>query len=293
MQLIHADLVHDARATLGEGPVWLADQQRLLWVDIEGQTVNRWDPATGRNAATPVGQRVGMALPADDGQIYYAGEHGLWRLDAEGRRTFLQDPEAGLPTRFNDGKVDPAGRLWAGTMSLVRQDHQGSLYRFDHPSRPAHRVLIDVTTSNGLAWSADRRTFYYIDTRRQRVEAFAYDDASGHLSGRRTVAAFVKSEVGSPDGMCIDDAGRLWVAHWGGGRVSCIDPATGACVAEVRVPAQNVTSCCFGGPQRDILYITSARQGTAEEVLTRLPHCGGIFAARVGTSGPPTTLLKL
>ena len=152
--------------------------------------------------------------------------------------------------------------------------------------------LIDVTTSNGLAWSADRSTLYYIDTRRQRVEAFAYHDASGQLSRRRTVATIVKSESGSPDGMCIDDAGRLWVAHWGGGRVSCWDPGTGCCLAEVRVPAQNVTSCCFGGPARDILYITTARQGTPEEVLARLPHCGGIFAARVGATGPGPVLLR-
>jgi sugar lactone lactonase YvrE len=283
---ISAELILDAHATLGEGALWDSRNQRLLWVDILGKKLHLFDPSTRQDRAIDIGQFIGTVVPRRSGGVMVAVYDGFAALDPDAdnvKLDFIADPEADSPdTRFNDGKCDPAGRFWAGTMSLKGVAQAGSLYvlNTDHTVR---RMLTGVTTSNGIVWTADARTMYYIDTRLKRVDAFDYDLATGNIANRRTVIT-VPPEDGRPDGMTIDAEDKLWVAHWEGGRVTRWDPTTGALLQTIRVPVARVTSCAFGGPDLDTLYITTAQPAEPDPAQ---PHAGGLFVARPGVKGVP------
>jgi sugar lactone lactonase YvrE len=281
------ELVVDARAVLGEGPLWHGGQGRLHWVDIEGGLLHIFDPTTGKDRALPVGTRVGTVVPRASGGLLLALESGFSFFDPEGGGlTPIADPEETLPTnRFNDGKCDPSGRFWAGTMDMELTPGAGSLYRLD-ADLSVHRVLDNVSISNGLAWSLDLRTLYYIDTPTRAVTAFDYDDATGAISRGRDVVS-VPEELASPDGMTIDAEGKLWVAHWGAGAVCRWDPNTGELMGTISVPAAHTTACAFGGDDLGDLYVTTARSGLSEAQLAAQPLSGGVFRARPGVRGVP------
>jgi len=282
-----ADLALDSRCALGEGPIWDEREQALYFVDIEGQALHRFQPASGERREWPIGQRVGAAvLTRDPGRMVLACHAGFFHLSlGDGTLTAIADPEADRPgTRFNDGKVDPQGRFWAGTMVMQGEKHSGGFYRLDADGS-AHQQLDGIQCSNGLAWNAAGDVLYYIDTPTGHVDHIPFDAASGTLGERRQHIA-IPAEDGHPDGMCIDDDGHLWIAHWGGEQVACYDPESKRTLHRVRVPAKNITSCCFGGPDRDVLYITSARNGTDTEAF---PQAGGVFSLRPGVGGPLPT----
>jgi len=199
----------------------------------------------------------------------------------------LSDPEQDRPeNRFNDGKCDPAGRFWAGTMlngAGESDPPHGSLYSLDAHHHVQHR-LSGVRISNGICWSPDKTTMYFVDSPNRWVDAFDYDDATGAIGNRR-VAVTVPREYGMPDGMTIDAEGMLWVAGWGGGQVSRWDPATGKFLETIAVPASQSSACAFGGPNLDELYITSARIGLDAATLAHEPHAGSLFVARPGVKG--------
>ncbi len=279
------ELILDCQSMLGEGPVW--HEGAFYWVDIEGETLNRMAPDGGDAKSWNVGQKIGCAVPAADGRWVGGMHHGLAWIDlAAGETEPICDPEADRPnSRFNDGKCDPAGRLWAGTMSMKGEGPVGALYRIESDGACA-RMVEGITTSNGLAWSSDRKTFYYIDTPTQRVDAFDYDVDTGDLSNRRTVISIEGG--GRPDGMCIDAEDHLWVALWEGFGLLRINPATGEVVDRLSVPVARVTSCCFGGADYRDLYITTARVGLSEkERRTEQPHAGSVFRVRLPVGGPP------
>jgi sugar lactone lactonase YvrE len=280
-----AELLLDAKATLGEGALWDSRRQRLLWVDIEGHTVHLFDPQTGVDEAIDVGQLVSTVVPRTRGGLMLGVHHGFAALDLSTRKLeVLADPESDVPeNRFNDGKCDPAGRFWAGTYSLARKTEAASLWCLD-TDLSVRRMLEGVTNSNGIAWSLDGTTMYYIDTATRRVDAFDYRVETGQISNRRAVVV-VPEELGKPDGMTLDAEGMLWVALWGGGRVTRWDPGTGKLLQTIHVPAARTSSCALGGPQLDELFITTARIGATEEELRREPHAGGIFVARPGVTG--------
>jgi sugar lactone lactonase YvrE len=282
-----AELVLDAKATLGEGAIWDAKLEILYWVDIVGCQVHVYDPATGQNRALDVGQYVGTVVPRRSGGLMLALHHGFASLDLEtGQVAVVADPEQDRPgNRFNDGKCDPAGRFWAGTLALDGTPEVAALYRLD-ADLSVHKMLDRVTCSNGIVWTADNKIMYYIDTAVRRVDAFDYDLETGAISGRRT-AFEVPTEMGYPDGSTLDSEGMLWVALWQGGAVSRWNPATGELLQVVDVPAPNVTSCAFSGPKLDQLYITSARNGLSEQALVDYPLAGGLFCAEVGVTGVP------
>ena len=285
-QTIPADLALDARALLGEGPIWDARIQVLYWVDIMGYKVHVFNPATGQDRAIDVGQPVGTVVPRRSGGVMAALRDGFAALDIEtGELTPIADPEAHLPgNRFNDGKCDPAGRFWAGTMRIAEdQKGAGSLYRLD-PDLSVHKMWTNITVANGIAWSHDAKTMYYIDTPTQRVVAFDYNVATGDIADPRPVI-HTPNGPGGPDGMTIDAEGMLWVAYWGGWRVVRWDPATGEALAIIELPVERVTAPWFGGPNLDELYITSARIGLSDDALAQQPHAGGIFVARPGVRG--------
>lgn len=282
------ELIADVKAELGEGPSWDARRELLFWVDIEGHQVHEYNPTDGTDRTIPVGRHVGAVVPMEDGGLLIAGRDGFYTLDPHtGELEAIAKPEhepAG--NRFNDGKCDPSGRFWAGTMSMKHESNKGALYRLDS-DKSLHTILDGVSTSNGLAWNADGSVLYYIDTPTLKVAAYDFDAASGTISNPRTAVEFPEGE-GYPDGMAIDAEGMLWVAHWGGWKVSRFNPATGERLMEIPVPAEQVTSCAFGGEELDELYITTARTGIPEDRLKEQPAAGGLFRVNPGVKGTPT-----
>lgn len=282
-----AELVIDAKAELAEGAIWDAASARLYWVNINDGEVHRYDPATGDDRCLNVGQPVGTVVPRTSGGVMLALKSGFAHLDTETEAlTLLCDPEEHDPTlRFNDGKCDPAGRFWAGT--ITGHDRPGIARLFClFPDLTARTMLTGVTNSNGLCWSLDERTLYYIDTPTQQVAAFDYDKVTGEIGNRRVVVQ-VPADLGHPDGMTIDAEGMLWVAHWGGWSVNRWDPATGRHLKAILLPASNVSSCAFGGPALDTLYITTAREHLTAADLAEQPQAGGVFQAKPGVRGVP------
>ncbi len=282
---MNAELLIDARAQLGEGALWDQRTHTLLWADITGGIVHRFNPASGASQHWEVGPYVGTIVLRASGGAVLATQNGFVALDFDtGTLTSLNDPESDVPgNRFNDGKCDPAGRLWAGTMSLHDEEHTGTLWRLN-ADLSCTAMIADVSISNGLTWSSDQRTFYYIDTPTFQVVAYDYDIDSGDIYNRR-IAIEVDRQEGGPDGMCIDAEDKLWIAHWGGGRVVRWDPHTGELMTRIHVPAAHTSSCAFGGPGLETLYITTAREGMSEDALAQQPHSGGLFVAHPKVSG--------
>ena len=280
------DVAVDAGADVGEGPAWDAARNRLLWVDITGPAVHSYDPASGTDVSTGTDTHVSAAVPAEDGSVILALRDGIARLREHEPIRMLASIEAGRPGgRLNDAKCDPSGRLWAGTMPYESAPGTAALYRFD--GTDVETVLSGVTLSNGMGWSPDARTMYYIDSATNAVDGFDYHDADGTITGRRTIID-VEPGGGMPDGMTVDDDGNVWVCLWGAGQVRCYLPS-GRLIATVTVPAAQVTSCAFGGPGGDQLYITSARYRLSEAALQRQPHAGALFVVDAGVTGPPAT----
>jgi sugar lactone lactonase YvrE len=273
--------VHDTCA-LGEGPFWFED--RLWWVDIDGSALHSVDGAGEDRVSHRFGQRIGAAAPLRGGGFVVGLEGGIGVFDpARGPVEILYAPERGVEgSRFNDGKCDPQGRFVVGTLNMTGRKNCSALYSLGE-NRSLEKLYAPVTISNGLAWSADGRTMYYIDTPTLEIAAFPYDPDSGRI-GSRSVVVEVPERMGWPDGMCIDTAGNLWVAHWGGTAVRCWSPATGECLAEIATPCTKPTSCCFGGPGYSRLFITSAR-GSGDE--TAHPLAGSVFVCEPGASGLP------
>jgi sugar lactone lactonase YvrE len=262
----------------GEGPLW--HRGRLLYVDIEHHKVVSFDPASGAEKVWEVGERVGTVVPREKGGLVIAGDNGFSFVDeTSGGVTRISDPEADIETnRFNDGKCDPAGRFWAGTMHLgPNRTATGALYVL-HQDLRVEKKFGPVTVSNGLVWTKDAGTVFYIDTPRKNVIAFDFDSSTGAISHERV--AFVTTEYsGVPDGMTIDSEDRLWVAFCHGGAVRCFDHA-GHCEAEILFPVREVTACAFGGPELKDLYITT---GTPPSNIERL--AGRLFVTRPGAKG--------
>jgi len=283
-----AELLFDAKAFLGEGPVWDSRAQTLYWLDILNKRIFanadlllQLDDLAGCLVPRKGGGFI-LALKADDGQRFsFAG------LDLDSAKlTLLSALENELPgNRFNDGKCDPRGRFIAGTMDLAEKDATGSLYSLDGKS--ITKLLSGITISNGMTWSADYKTFYYIDTPTREVKAFDYDIESGAIANSR-VAIYVNESLGWPDGMTSDTQGNLWIAMWGGAQVTKWDPNNGRLLEQIRVPALNVSSCIFGGKDLNELYITSARKDMDDAALRRYPLTGGVFRLETNVEGMPT-----
>ncbi|MFP6675699.1 MAG: SMP-30/gluconolactonase/LRE family protein [Pirellulaceae bacterium] len=287
MQKWSCECILDAKATLGEAPSWLEESASLLWVDIEQSRIGILDLATCQNRFIQLTSHVGVVVPTTKCDLLAATFDGFVRVDLEsGETTSIVDPESAFPrNRFNDGKCDPRGRFWAGSISYDRTPGAANLYALDAQCQ-VERKLEGVSTSNGLAWSEDESTFYFIDTPLRRVDRFDYDAESGNICNRQTIIE-VPEQIGKPDGMTIDREGMLWLGMWGGSSVTRWNPYTGEMVGRIAVPAERITSCCFGGPNYTDVYITSARTGLSDEALAKQPLAGGVFRASVGVAGYP------
>lgn len=290
MSMLQVELVLDARATLGEGPCWDERSGLLYWVDIAGKRVHAYNPVSGTNRSVQLDQMVGAAVVREAGGLVLAMERGFYTLDWESEElAAVADPEPGKTgNRFNDGKCDAAGRFWAGTMDKQEKSPTGALYCLEPDAhRTVRKAVEHVTVSNGLGWSPDGRTMYYTDSMTKRVVAYDFDLATGTLANCRT-AVTIPADGGFPDGMTVDAEGMLWIAQWGGWQVSRWSPHTGELLTAIPVPVERASSCAFGGPDLDELYITTARIGATEEELAKQPHAGSLFRVKPGVSGLPT-----
>lgn len=272
-------------ALLGEGPRWDAASGRLLWVDIEAGELHVFDPDGGADRAIRLGKRVGAAAPTENGGVLVAlaDELAVVDLGGESVRT-LVEIRHGDGMRLNDGACDPAGRFWVGSMALDYAPGQGALYRYSSDGG-LERMLDEVTISNGLGWSLDGTTMYYIDSMAYRVDRFDFDPATGAIADRRPFIV-IERGGGIPDGLAVDDEGGIWVALWGKGAIRRYAP-DGELDRVLSVPADKVTACCFGGDDGRSLYVTTASVELSPEQRAGQPLAGSVFVTEVDVSGPP------
>ena len=275
--------VYPAQAALGECPLWCGARQRLWWVDIEAPAIHCFDPATGENVTIPMDENIGcLGLRASGGFI--AGlRSGIWLLDAEGcKEKLIANPQLDTTiSRFNDGRTDPWGRFWAGTIYEPRDRPDAMLCRVDR-DLTCTRVAGDIKVSNGLAFSPDRKWMYHSDTPAHVIYRYPLDD-TGTPGPRERFHQFPFGN-GRPDGAAVDAQGFYWSALYEGGRVVRLSPA-GETVAEYLVPARCPTMCAFGGSDLRTLYVTSARHGRPAEELADWPDSGNLFAMQVDIPG--------
>ena len=294
------DVVVPAGAELGERPVWDAAGGCLIWVDIHAGRLHRHRPGAGDDVlaelAGPAGTvAVGAAAPRAGGGYVLAAADGFRFLRPDGSPESgpVRQPGMTGDVRFNDAACDPAGRLWAGTVAHDIRPGAGALYRLD-PDGTVTTVLSGVTESNGLGWSPDGRTMYYIDSGEDvpRVRAFGFDPVSGELGAASDLVTFPPGEAASagavPDGLVVDADGCVWVALWGGGAVHRYSPA-GDLLMVLPVPVSQPTCPGFGGPELSQLYLTTAWEGMGGPEREREPLAGHLLRADVGVRGLPAT----
>jgi sugar lactone lactonase YvrE len=271
---------------LGEGPVWDPARERVLWVDINAGRVHS---GTLRNGTVAPGasldfpETVGAVACAQDGRLVVAGQRDVYEVRPDGSRAHLAALlDAGRDSRLNDGACDPSGRFLVGSLALDGRTGEECLWQLGRDGAIA-TIDDDLTLSNGLGWSPDGATLYSTDTVPGVVWARPYEPSSGSW-GERAAALRIEDRSGSPDGLCVDDDGNLWIAIWGAGEVRCHAPG-GECLAVVSVPAPHVSCPAFVGPGQDTLLITTARDELPAEELERCPLSGHLFTARVGATG--------
>jgi len=276
--------IADVQAVLGEGPVWVAREAALYWLDIKGLKIFRLgDDGTRSEWPTPL--RIGSLAPRRSGGFIAGTEDGIAIVDPVADRfEIVANPESDLPdNRFNDGKVDRRGRFWAGSMDDGERQPSGTLYCVDQGLEIA-AVDADYKVTNGPAFSPTGNVMYESDSARQITYAFDVD-ANGAVSNRRTFLQFNAGD-GYPDGMTVDADGCLWIAFWDGWCLRRYSPA-GEWLETVKLPVQRPTSCTFGGPDMDRLYITSARRDFDEAALAMQPNAGALFMLTPGVRGIP------
>ncbi len=270
------------RSAIGESPYWDAAHDAVVWVDIGTRKVCRLEVETGRYRSWQMTEHIGAAVPRRGGGMVVALGAGFAAFDPEdGSLSMLAPLDLGdSQVQLNDCQCDRHGRIWGGTQG--EPPRAAHLYRLD-AGHGLTTVLDQVTVSNGIGWSPDDRSMYYVDSRERRIDVFDFDVARGTVNNRRPLV-HVPDEAGVPDGLCVDSAGMIWVALWGGGAVRRYRP-DGGLDRVLPIPAANVTSCAFGGADLSTLYVTTAAQGMTESELEMQPAAGALLAHRPGVHG--------
>jgi len=288
-----------APSLLGESPLWHPDEAALYWCDIPGRALHRWVPATATHRSWALESEPGCIAPLPGGELLMAMRDGLWRFTpASGQRERLAKPPYDpRHERFNDGKADPQGRRWVGTIYEPRTPADAALYRWANGG--LQRMAGDVTVSNGLAFSPDGRTMYWSDTTSHRIFAMDFDGSDGSLSRQRVFAEFPLKDPaqglagygGRPDGAAVDSEGAYWVAMFEGQRLLRLSPA-GELLQEVPLPVRCPTMPCFGGPDLRTLFITTARNQRPPDELAAQPLAGCVLTMPVAVPGLPVNFAK-
>jgi sugar lactone lactonase YvrE len=286
------EVVSDEVAQLGEGALWNPFNNTLLWIDIEGKKLHVFDPKSKLNQSIELNQRIGTVVPINETEVLVALKDGIYQLNTQTEALKkMADPEPDrTDNRFNDGKCDPNGRFWVGTMSMNGLDNQGALYCV-YPDFSVEKKIDSVSISNGIVWSLDKTKMYYIDTPTRKVVEYQYDNATGAISAPRD-AIVIPDSLGFPDGSTLDVEGMLWIAMWNGHSLTRWNPQTGELLQRLEVPALNVTSCAFGGENLDVLYITTAFLGMDEDQQAQYPLAGQLFAVKPGVKGVSANFFK-
>mgnify|MGYP000946451036 FL=1 len=279
---------------LGESPFWHPGEAALYWCDIPGRALNRFHPASASHAQWTFDCEPCSAAPLLGGQLLLAMRDGLWRFDpATGDRHALAPPPyEPARERFNDGKADPQGRFWVGTIYEPREPALAALYRW--AGGRLDKMAGEVTVSNGLAWSPDGRTLYWSDTKAHTIYALDMDPADGSLSRRRVFASFAPKVPGEPlagyggrpDGAAVDSEGCYWSAMFEGQRLLRLSPE-GQVLQAVTLPVRCPTMPCFGGADLKTLYVTTSREKRPTEELVAQPWSGSVLQIRVEVPGLP------
>lgn len=299
-------------ARLGEGPHWDIPSQTLYFVDIMGGSVHSYKPSTDEYHSAVVGDgslSVSLIIPVEGekNKFVISLKNDLAVIDWDGKSPKTSDPkvigaveEKDNTRRINDGKADAKGRIWAGTMNIEFNpdgsiDPVGAFYKIDNSGKTT-KIFSNIHISNGLAWSSDNKTFYYIDSFRLRVDSYNYDLESGEISNEKPAFDFKKNNIpGFPDGMTIDAEGKLFVANFEGSQVLRVDPESGELLAKISIPASKITSVAFGGANLEELYVTSANFDTSNnEPGTEDEISGYLYKVKnLGVKGLPMYNVKL
>lgn len=273
------------KAILGEGPVYDKDLNRLYWVDIEGKKIIVNDLNTGTETFYDMPDLVSSLCVIDDKRVIATIRHAFYIVDlSKNSLQKVAEVETEIESnRFNDGKCDKLGRYWAGTMNMIERKPTGNFYKLE--GNKIVKVLEGLTISNGLGWDIEDKVMYLIDTPTRKVFMFDFDLQRGEIYNKKIAVDF-GNEPGNPDGMAVDEEGFIWVAHWGGGKVSRWNPRNGKKVFEIKVPATYVTSVTFGTPEMNYVFISTA--GKSQD-----PLAGKLFTTRVDVRGLPNYRFKI
>jgi len=281
MEVLH--LLH-IKNILGEGPLWSGEEQALYWVDIIGESIQKYDTDTGKIKSFPQNEQISVIGFREQGGFIAAGKYGMkfWSPEENVLNPICNPEKDRKESRFNDGKVDRMGRFWAGTMTS--SGAESALYRLDH-DLSLHIMESGVTISNGIGWSPDNQTMYFADTLHYVIYAYDFDLESGLIANRRAFIT-VDPDGGVPDGLTVDSEGFVWCAFWGGAKITRFDPQ-GKVERVIPLPVTQPTSCCFGGKNLTELYITSAWDGLSNVERGSQPWAGDIFMVPTDVKGVP------
>lgn len=279
------DMIWESPDALGEGPIWHVGEQALYWLDIVKPSLQRLDPATGEYREWPMPESIGSLVPGAKGGLVATMGNRVVAIDMPSGAisTLIEVPNWRDDIRMNNGKCDRQGRYWFGVANLDVENPKGRLYRFDSDGTLT-QMEDKITISNGLGWSPDNKTFYYTDGLKYRIYQYDYDLESGAISNRKPFVQLPKSPI-EPDGLTVDSEGYVWEAQWNSWKIFRYAP-DGKLALEIDMPVQRPTSCIFGGPNLDILYVTSSSQNMGEDEPLS-PPAGGLFAIDAGVRGLP------
>ncbi|WP_299226509.1 SMP-30/gluconolactonase/LRE family protein [uncultured Psychroserpens sp.] len=293
IKVLNASLEYKIESKLGEGAFWNHKTHELYWIDILDNSLHIYSPKNKTNRTLQTPSSIGTVVPSNiDNESIIALQDGIYIIDTNnGYTELLSDVERDIPSnRFNDGKCDPSGRLWVGSMAFSQERYKANLYMINAKG-DAQLKKDSVTISNGIVWSKDRTKMYYIDTPTAEIKAYDYDNGLGNISNERIVTK-IHDSLGFPDGMTIDENDNLWVGMWNGNAVLQFDSETGKLISKVNVPAHNVTACAFGGEGLDTLYITTASVDMNAQENEQFPLAGSIFKIKTEVKGVKSSFFK-
>lgn len=293
VQNYQAELEYQSEAKLGEGAFWDYRTQQLYWIDILDNSLHIYNPKTKKNRSLSTASTIGTVVPSKkENEAVIALQDGVYLINTKsGKTRMFSNVEKDVPSnRLNDGKCDPSGRLWVGSMAFNQEKGAAKLYMIDEKGEAVIKKD-KVTISNGIVWSKNNKTMFYIDTPTSEIKAYRYNDSAGTISNERVLVK-IDDSLGSPDGMTIDENDNLWVGMWNGNAVLQFDSKTGKLLAKVNVPAHNVTSCAFGGENLDELYITTASIDMSDEEKEKFPLAGSLYKVKTEVKGVKGHLFK-